>query len=230
VRAAYLGIGALCLVALSACKDESHFTPHKAIDPPVASPNAIPDAPVSGSLAGVPFQLRDARYIIDRRLGYAHTDIKLSAGKADTACGPLTPTTATSVWLRLEGAGRIDTKDVRLGPDAKDTWTVHYQVFNGERWVGVGDGSAVLTIHEPGADGKLNGAIGVCFDDEKKSCVSGSFDAVACPPVIDQPVRGALPPETIPEAYRLKLLDAGAASAAPTDSGTPDGAAQGKGR
>lgn len=200
---------ALALLALSACRDELHAVPRKAVDPPVSA-NAIPDAPVSGNIGGAPFQLRDARYVIDRRLGYAHTDIKLSAGKSENPCGPLAPSTATSIWLRLEGPGRIETKELRLGPDAKDTWTVNYQIFSGDRWVGVGDGSAVLSIREPGADGRLQGGIGVCFDDDKKSCVSGSFDAVACPPNIDQPVRGAIPPETVPEAYRLKLLDAGA--------------------
>lgn len=218
MRATTVVLG-LALLALVACRDESHARPRKAIEPPVSA-NAIPDAPVSGSIGGAPFQIRDARYVIDRRLGYAHTDIKLSAGKADTPCGPLNPSTATSIWLRLDGPGRIESKELRLGPEVKDTWTVNYQMFDGDRWVGVGDGSAVLSIHEPGPDGKLQGGIGVCFDDDKKSCVSGSFDAVACPPNIDQPVRGAVPPETVPEAYRLKLLDAG--PAAPSDSGAPE--------
>ena len=59
---------ALALLALSACRDELHAVPRKAVDPPVSA-NAIPDAPVSGNIGGAPFQLRDARYVIDRRPG-----------------------------------------------------------------------------------------------------------------------------------------------------------------
>ncbi len=49
----------------------------------------------------------------------------------------------------------------------------------------------------------------MCFPDETKSCVSGSFDAVACPASIDQPVRGTPPAEAIPPAYLKRVLEAG---------------------
>lgn len=198
----------VALPALLSCRDEAHPAPPTAVEPPVASPEAIPDAPVSGRLHGAPFVLRDARYVVDRRPGYAHTDIVLSSGTTDTACAPVAPGTATSVWLRLEGPDRLESKNVRVGPGAAGPWSVHYQVFDGA-WLGVGDGSALVTLREPGPDGRLSGAIAVCFPDGTRSCVSGSFAAVACPPRIDESVRGSPPPEAIPSAYLQRVLDAG---------------------
>jgi hypothetical protein len=199
----------LAFAALAACRDEAHPPPAAAVEPPVASPEAIPDAPVSGRVHGAPFVLRDARYVEDRRPGYGHTDIVLSTGAAETTCAPVSPGTSTSVWLRLEGAGRIQSANVRAGPGAATPWSVHYQVFDGGAWLGVGEGSALVTLHEPGPDGRIAGGIAVCFPDESKSCVSGSFDAVACPPRIDQAVRGTLPPEAIPPEYQKRVLDGG---------------------
>lgn len=196
-------------VVLAACRDEGHRTSHKPVEPPVASVNAIPDAPLNGTLRGAQFVLRDARYIVDRRVGYAHTDIKLSAGKADSPCGPISPAHAASVWLRLEGEPVTGAKEFRLAPGDPGPWSVHYQLFEDERWTGIGEGSALVSIREPGPDGRLSGGLGVCFSDDRQSCVSGSFEAQSCPMSIDQPVRGALPAEAIPARYRLQMLDAG---------------------
>ena len=218
----------LATVTLLACQAESHVTDHKAVESPVASPNAIPDAPLNGTLRGAPFVVRDARYVIDRRIGYEHTDILLSSGKADGPCGPVAPATSTSVWLRLEGPAKIASMDLKLGPGVAGAWTVHYQVFDSDHWIGVADGSAVLSMHEAGPDGHVAGGLAVCFADDLKSCVSGAFDAQSCPSSLDQAVRGAIPPEAIPEKYRLQMLQAGAAVApAAPDAGAlpvlPDG-------
>jgi hypothetical protein len=171
--------------------------------------NAIPDAPVNGTLRGIPFVVRDARYVVDRRVGYAHTDIKLSAGKSESACGPISPARAASVWLRLEGEPMTGGAEFRLAPGDRGSWSVHYQVFEGDRWSGIGEGSALVSLREPGPDGRLSGGIGVCFSDDRKSCVSGSFVAQSCPTNFDLPVRGALPSEAIPPRFRLQVLDAG---------------------
>jgi hypothetical protein len=196
-----LGRSVLVLALVAACRPESHADVRPPVEPPVESPNAIPDAPVSGTVRGAPFVVRDARYVVDRRVGYAHTDLLLSSGKAESHCGPIAPARATSVWLRLDGTGTIEPKDVRVGSGAPGPWSVHYQVFDGEGWVGVGAGAAVLSIRDATADGRLTGGLAVCFSDDDKSCVSGSFDAVSCPMTIDQPVRGAVAPEEIPAKY-----------------------------
>ena len=188
-------------VLLVGCRAESHVETHPPVEPPVDSPNAIPDAPLNGTLGGAPFTVRDARYVVDCRIGYAHSDIVLSSGQSESPCGPIVPARGTSVWLRLDGPDKIEPKDLRI--DAKDPgpWSVHYQVFDGDHWVGVSEGSAVLSIRDATADGRLTGGIAVCFADDQKSCVSGSFNAVSCPMTIDQPVRGAVAPEAIPTKY-----------------------------
>jgi hypothetical protein len=203
-------IAAASLALVSACRDEVLRPASRAVEPPVVSASAIPDAPVNGTVHGAQFVLRDARYVVDRRVGFAHTDIKLSAGKAESPCGPILPGHATSIWLRLEGEPALGPPDFKLAPGEDGPWSVHYQAFDGDAWMGVGEGSAIVSLREPGPDGRLSGGIGVCFMDDRKSCVSGSFEAMSCPPSIDQPVRGAVQPEAIPPRYRLKMFDAGA--------------------
>jgi hypothetical protein len=201
VKRTYLVVATIgCLVV--GCRDELRPSPVKTVVPPVSTPASIPDAPVSGTIRGAPFVARDARYVVDRRVGYLHTDIRLSSGKADSPCGAIEPPKATSVWLRVDGPGRIESKDVRLAPgeasEAKE-WSVHYQVFDGEQWSGVGEGGALLSIREPNPDGRVLGGLAVCFADDSRSCVSGSFQATNCPQRIDEPVRGALPLEVMNE-------------------------------
>jgi hypothetical protein len=195
----------LAALALTGCRDEAQPAAVKPVEPPMTTPESIPEAPVTGRIHGAPFAMRDARYIVDRRVGYAHTDILLSAGTAESACAPLTPAQSTSVWLRLAGPGKVATTNVRTGPGQGDSWSAHYQFFDGDAWVGAGDGSALVSLREPGPDGKLSGGIAVCFSDGAKSCVSGSFDATPCPPSIDQPVRGTPPPEAIPPQYLQRV-------------------------
>ena len=204
-----LTIAAIC----ASCRPEARPSPTAPVAPPVESPTAIPDAPVNGTVRAAPFQLRDARYFVDRRVGYAHTDIILSSGKADAPCGAIQPARATSVWLRLEGSDTVEPRDVRIGAKQVGPWSVHYQAFDGEVWSGVGEGSAVLSLRGATADGHLEGGLAVCFADDAKSCVSGSFDAVSCPVSLDQPVRGAVAPEAIPARY-LQALRAGSAKTA----------------
>lgn len=198
----------LAVLVVAACRAEQKPSPAAAREPPVSSPEGIPDAPLSGTIHGRPFVLRDARYVPDRRPGYAHTDILLSSGTADSACAPVVPATATSVWLRLEGPDPIEATSTRTGPGTTSRWSVHYQAFDG-RWLGVGDGSALVSLQAPAPDGRVAGGLAVCFSDDERSCVSGSFDAVACPPRIDQPVRGTPPSEAVPPEYARRMLDAG---------------------
>ncbi len=206
---------AMIATALVCCRAETKAPAQKPAPPPMSNPEAIPDAPVSGTIRGAPFVARDMRFVVDERVGYAHTDIKLSTGKADDACGAITPAHATSVWLRLEGAEKIEPKELRLGPDTAEKWSVHYQVFEpgggaDGHWEGLATHEALLSIRGVSPDGHLTGGLAVCFGDDDKSCVSGSFDATSCPPNIDKLVRGTPPPETIPPQYLQRmLLDAG---------------------
>jgi len=195
----------IAALALAACRDEVHPAPPTSVEPPVTTTQSIPDGPVSGRIHGAPFTMRDARYVVDRRMAYEHTDVLLSSGSAESACAPVSPAQSTMVWLRLDGPGKIGIADVRTGPGRTGTWQVHYQAYDGEKWIGVGDGSALVSLNEPGPDGRLTGGIAVCFPDDARSCASGSFDATSCPPSIDQPVRGTPPPEAVPPQYLQRV-------------------------
>jgi hypothetical protein len=221
-----------CVLALSlgaallaGCAPEARPTPHKPVEPPAASPDAIPEAPLNGTLRGAPFVVRDARYVADHRTGYAHVDIKLSAGSAEASCGAIAPAGSSSVWLRLERSDKIEAQDLRLTPGQESPWSVHYQVRESSGWVGSAEAAAVVSLRAAGPDGRLEGGLAVCFADDAKSCVSGTFAALPCPPGIDAPVRGTLPPEAIPEAYAKKLravvAPLGSASALPAAKTPP---------
>ena len=175
---------ALVFALLVACRAETKAPAQREADPPVSGESAIPEAPVSGTLHGAPFVARDMRYVADDRIGYEHVDILLSAGKAEDACGRIAPERPTSVWLRLEGKHDIARSEAR-------DWSVHFQVFDEGRWLGLTAKKSLLVVHAPTADGRLTGGLAVCFGDDANSCVSGSFDATSCPATIDQPVRGA---------------------------------------
>jgi len=214
--------GALALLA-AACTEEPPPPPSGPVSPPVESFESIPDAPVSGTLRGAPFSLRDARYSVDRRMAYAHTDVKLSAGAAESPCGEIKPRGAASVWLRLSGAGAVERGQMKLDPKTPAPWSVHYQAREDDRWLGSGSGVALFEIKSIGADGKINGELAVCFADGKKSCVKGSFAAQPCPISIDEPVRGTFPVEDIeghlPKPRAVEGADAGAADAGARDAG-----------
>jgi hypothetical protein len=191
------------VVMLVACRADTKAPEQKPADPPVSTETAIPDAPVSGTIHGAPFVARDMRYVVDDRIGYAHIDVKLSTGKAEDACGAITPKRPASVWMRIDGK-----QD--LAKTKPEDWSVHYQIFeddvSGGHWVGLTAQKSLLVIRGVSPDGKLSGGLAVCFGDESNSCVSGSFDAVSCPPVIDQPVRGTPPPESVPKEYLERMF------------------------
>lgn len=210
-----LGWLVLSTALAAGCRPETHVRVHKPVEPPVAAAGAIPDGPVTGTLRGHKFVLGDARYVADHRRGYTRVDIALSSGAAGAACGEIKPPRAPRVWLRLERSDKVETQNIRLAPEARGPWSVHYQVIEDDGWTGSGEAAAIVSLRAPGPEGKVSGSIAVCFADDAGSCVSGSFDAEPCPPSIDAPVRGALPPEIIPEQYAGKIRDEASATAAP---------------
>lgn len=207
-------------LTLAACQPELHVTDHQPVEPPFAQAKSIPDAPLFGTLRGEAFQIKDARYVPDHRDGFARLDIKLSAGKADAACDEIKPADAASVWLRLEGSDTIHSQEFNLMPGQESPWSIHYQVHGPDGWHGSMDAAAVVALQAAGSDGRITGELAVCFADDLKSCVSGSFAADACPYHIDAAARGPLPQETIPEKYRDKLKAAPTASASASAGST----------
>ena len=156
-------------LGLAACQDEVHPKAPKDVAPPADSPESIPDAPLTGSIRGVPFKLGDARVVVDHRVNYLHTDIKLSGGSSEAACGEIKPKTPTSIWLRLEGDGKIEPGVLRFEPGKPaGGWSIHYQVRDAERWTGSADGAAILRIRAATPDGLVVGDLAVCFGDGER--------------------------------------------------------------
>ncbi len=152
-----------------------------------------------------------ARYFVDRRLGYEHVDIKLSAGKSAEHCSAPLPDDSTSVWLRRNGPEPLKSETIRIASNQRQAWEVHYQAEDDGQWVGSGDAEALVVLEPPAADQRLRGELSVCFADETKSCVLGAFVAEYCPISIDAPIRGTYHMESS-AAYNPP-------KAAPTDGG-----------
>ena len=178
-----------CFSALGACQAQRPAQQLHA-DPIAASADAIPVAPLSGTINAKPFALVSAHYFIDRRLGFEHIDIKLSAGKSVRPCSAPVPDDAPSVWLRRTGSERLDVETVRVETAKPGAWEVHYQFQQDEQWLGNGDAEALLVLHPLTADKRLRGELSACFADVSKSCVVGAFTADYCPISIDAPIRG----------------------------------------
>lgn len=200
----------LSLVALSgplgcraAPKDGAHDP-----KPAPTSPNAIPAAPLSGSINGHPFAVRTARYIVDRRPDHEKLEIHLSAAEV-AGCEDDGAKHITDVWLRRAGSAMPTTEPAHIAPDQPSPWEVHYEAYEDGKWTGNSRASALLVIRSR-TDGNLDGDLSVCFGDASASCVSGTFSARGCPIRIDAPVRGAPAMERLPDGLPEPLGAPGA--------------------
>jgi hypothetical protein len=188
--------------------------------PAPSSANAIPAGNLGGEIAGEPFSVQSARYIVDRRHGFEKVDISLSAGSVESPCEDRTPKDAPSVWLRRKGDPTLREQITRIEPNDEDAaWEVHYQVRKGHNWTGNGRASALIVVHDVGPDMKLSGELSACFGDSHGSCVAGRFSADYCATRIDAPVRGTEAMERPPS------MDAGAKQQ-PGDAGLTGDAAR----
>ncbi len=163
-------------------------------DKPLGTPmriEAVPNAPISGTVRGQPFATRNARYYVDRRAGYEHLDIQFNDGESSDPCGPLNPPDATRVWLRWTGGAFPDGGEIRLEASSKSGWSAHYQTRRDSAWIGSGDATGALLLRRAGLDRAIRGSLSTCFDDRHGSCVAGTFVARECPLELDMPVRGS---------------------------------------
>ncbi len=186
----------------------------------------IPVSKVSGTLATQRFELKDARFKIDRRAGYERIDLELSGSAAKEKCGALEDSGSPAVWIRFPGVSKLEPGELRRQPGKPASFEVHMKVRRDGQWFGNGDSAALLVVEifEPGV--ALNGVLSVCFGDPDKSCVSGTFVAASCPDMLDVPPR-SFGPATRGEIARIRaeLEDAGVeheGASGPADSGSSD--------
>jgi len=210
----------VALLVVLACSEQSSSVsppaPASAPTPP-RSVDSIPTGPVSGKLGGVPFELKNAHYVVQRR-ERPHLDIRLSPEGGDHPCSDIVDTSQPSLWLRQAPKTDIQPGEHRLVPGQAGTWEVHYQVKENGRWRGSGRASALLAVRKLGPDLRIHGDLWACFADGQNSCVSGSFVAHYCESATHAPLRSVDAMER-PNAQHRGLP--GAASDAGT--GTPDG-------
>lgn len=179
----------LVLIGLPSCQS-TRPSPTMHADPVATSADSIPVAPVSGTIRGKQFAIATALYFIDRRPGYEHVDIKLSAGKSAQHCSSPIPDDAMSIWLRRTGSEQLDAETVHIASDRRSSWEVHYQVKDNGQWLGNSKADALFVLQPRAADQRMSGELSACFADETKSCVLGTFVADYCPISIDAPIRG----------------------------------------
>jgi hypothetical protein len=141
--------------------------------------DAIPAAPVHGTVHGEPFQLAEAWYRVVRFHGRERIDLILSEGHATRLCGESDPELARHVWLRFPGITRFAPGVARVDPPAQAPFSVHYEWTVDEKWRGHAGGSAVVALDTVEFD-RVTGRVRVCFDDAAQSCVEGGFRASEC--------------------------------------------------
>ena len=185
------------------------------VEPPVAvAASRSPTRRSAGRIRGAPFAVRDARYVVDRRLGYAHTDIVLSSGAAESPCAPVSPRAVDERVAAARRAGQ-DRADGRCasGPARQSPWSVHYQVFDGDGCgSGSGEGSALVVSARARARRSCSrGDRRVLRGRREELRVGLVRRARRARRRIDQPVRGTPPPEAIPPQYLQRVAGAGSA-------------------
>lgn len=141
---------------------------------------AVPNRAVSGKLAGARFQVRDARWRVDRRPGRERFEVWLSEHRLPR-CGLPGHDTGNRVWLRVPRMTDPRVGEWRAEPrQRRGPMSVHYELLENRRWSGKEGGAAVLRLDRVAELGEVHGRVHVCFDDGGPSCVLGRFRATPC--------------------------------------------------
>lgn len=181
------------LCALLACctpSSEQQETPRRPLNVGLMDlrGEAVPEGPVSGTIAGNPFRSKNAYYTISRRAGGQRIDLFFLEeehehcglpGASSSLSGP-------TVWIRIPGRTSLAPGELTAELAGENTMQAHYEVQQEGHWTGVGIGRSVgllsiATIQEDIVHGHLL----VCFDDGVESCVRGRFRAGECRSEVD---------------------------------------------
>jgi len=145
--------------------------------------------PVTGALAGEPFEAADAYYRVFRAGASPRVDL-VFADVAQDDCGLPLPREGRRVFVRFDGLTDLPEGETEIDRDEGGDVSLHYERQIEGRWVGVGEGVARLEIDRVGRS-RAVGRLNVCFDDGEGSCISGAFTARYCTSRLD----GFLPRE-----------------------------------
>ena len=168
----------LALLALAGCHEATPARRRVRETATAMNPAALPEAPVSGTLAGRAFTLRTAWLRVVRRVGQERTDLVLSEGRPSRLCGRPTPDDARQVVLRFKGVTQVPAGALRIdGSDARREVFAEARGAHGTE--GLGSGQALL-VAEISPEGEVSGRVRACLPDAHGSCVGGSFRAQVC--------------------------------------------------
>lgn len=174
----------LALALLVGCSREAPARPpaERSAEMQVAS---IPPTPVTGSLEGQRFTLRDAWYRVVRKAGRERLDLILSEGRVTRLCAESDPERSRHVFLRFPSWQRPVAGEYRVDPGAAGAvFSAHYEAPDERQWRGTLVASAVVVFDAPEGD-TVDGRVEVCFGDATQSCVKGSFRARECRSELD---------------------------------------------
>lgn len=135
------------------------------------------DEGVSGRVAGEPFEARDQRFVVVSREGRERVDLRFSDRPIER-CGLPIARDDRRVWIRFAGRTALEPGTYERIGDEGD-FEVHYELpaERGVRSVHRGVGRIEVRHVGPRA---VEGLVNVCFADEERSCVAGTFRATAC--------------------------------------------------
>jgi hypothetical protein len=185
-RDARLRLGWLLCLALALCGcNEPPISLHKALSVKAADRTLeqIPAHQVTGTVYGAPFQAADARVRVQTMPGRQRLDLLLSDIPIER-CGLPLASKGRRVWLRLPGTPKLDGSPLRAELGQTDLASTHYELLIGGQWLGHAGGAVLLGLRASGF-GRYAGALWTCFDDDKRSCVTGRFEATACRSELD---------------------------------------------
>lgn len=141
------------------------------------SANKIPDKPLSGMINGKPFTIEYINF--EKWRGSGDNVINFSSNKPKQSCGFIENDMAVHL-TRASG-------DFKVGEFVKESFDkniegysaeYHYYTDNNVKKISVAWNCA-LVITEIG-DKTVKGKISICFKDESKSWIAGTFEAVRC--------------------------------------------------
>lgn len=167
---------------LAGCTPEAPPAPMP--DPASVRLDEVPRGAVRGSIGGVSFSTRDARFRVVTRAGRRRVDL-FFADRPIERCGLPMGREDVRVWLRFSGRTSLEPGTYALEGEDGAAFDVHYERPRAEGgFDGVHRGVANVELEEVTGQ-RIRGVARVCFADAEQSCVAGRFDARPCRSRID---------------------------------------------
>lgn len=182
-RARRAAIAAFALAWIAGCGEPP-------APPPMPEPSSVEleslgEGAIAGTIGGEAFSAADVRFRVTSFPGRERVDLWI-ADRPIERCGLPVQREHTLVWARFAGRTELAAGTYELaGGEGEDELEVHYERPGEGRSIdAVHRGRARIEITEA-SPARLAGRLRICFADEARSCVGGSFEATPCLSRID---------------------------------------------